>query len=91
MAGDEPEDSEVAMRELKTEPKGLLVPAWRGRDDELRVAVVFERGEYQGMTVTEVAKQLGIRVDRVRWAALKGICPSTLDRPGRGAALRKFK
>jgi len=75
-----------------TARRGLLVPAWTDGANYTGAKVVFADGEYEGMTVAEVASKLRVRAETVRHYAAKGICPSTLrPREPAGAALRRNK
>lgn len=80
------------MGKVDTQPKGLLVPAWSESRHRLSATVVIGSGPLAGLTLTEAARKLGLQLERVRYAALKGQCPTTLKpTPKRGEALRRAK
>lgn len=47
---------------IDTEPRGLLVPAWRGG----RALAIVAAGRYIGKTVPEVAEIVGCSIDHAR-------------------------
>ncbi len=80
------------MTKADTGPRGLLIPAWCNNGARHKAKVVFRSGQFEGMTVAEVAYKLRVRAESVRLYAEQGRCPSELTPKGsRGEALRRAK
>ena len=63
---------------IDSEPRGLLVLAWRGG----RPVAVVSEGKYQGMTPAEIAERVGCSIEYAREQLLDGFEPRPA-RPGR--------
>ena len=80
------------MHKIDTKPRGLLVPVWSENGNRLMATVVIGSGPLAGLTITQAALRLNIKHDRIRYAALRGQCPTTLKAgEKRGDALRRAK
>lgn len=62
-----------------TRPRGLLVPAWR----KSHAALVVCHGRFQGMTVPEVAQEVGCSLDVARASLIDGVEPEVPQSRGR--------